>query len=121
MNSPPEPVSPATSTPSSGSPAPEEINFHPAENQAPSASFTSGLDRLLGNIIPGAKRRLPAGGSMSSTSARDPKSRKREDPRKFGGSSGPSWSEAPKREKDDLVDQNVVEHLRKQLGDPFLE
>ncbi|KDQ33047.1 hypothetical protein PLEOSDRAFT_1099030 [Pleurotus ostreatus PC15] len=121
MNSPPEPASPSTSTPSSGSPPPEEINFQVPESQS-SGSFAAGGDRAtLGPAGASSKRRLPAGGSFGNASSRDPKSRRRDDPRKYGSGGGPNWAEGPKREKEDLVDQHVVDLLRNQLGDPFLE
>ncbi|KAG9226542.1 hypothetical protein CCMSSC00406_0005791 [Pleurotus cornucopiae] len=130
MNSPPEPASPSTSTPSSGSPPPEEITFQVPESQS-SSSFAAGVGQLLSNFVGGSsnsgpagassKRRLPAGGSFGNASSRDPKSRRRDDPRKYGSGGGPNWAEGPKREKEDLVDQHVVDLLRNQLGDPFLE
>ncbi|EJF56637.1 hypothetical protein DICSQDRAFT_150290 [Dichomitus squalens LYAD-421 SS1] len=68
------------------------------------------------------KRRLPGGLMFGGSSARDPKSR-RKDVRPVGGGSywdhmGPGPSRAV---REDLVDSSLVEQLRHQFGDPFDE
>jgi len=67
-----------------------------------------------------SKRRLPGGSSFAAaSSSRDPKSRRREDPRRGGTWEGREGG--GKREKEELVDNQVVEYLRKEIGDPFNE
>ncbi|KAF8237712.1 hypothetical protein L208DRAFT_1356013 [Tricholoma matsutake] len=121
MNSPPEPGSPSISTPSSGSPPPDEIN--------PQSSNASRLMDLASHITASfsssSKRRLPGGSSFgASASNRDHKTRRRGDSGRnqaTGGSAG-NWDglKEGKKEKDEnLIDSHIVEHLRKEIGDPF--
>jgi hypothetical protein len=115
-----EPGSPAASTPSSGSPPPEEF---PEESQSKSSSWASTLTNALNprGLAPGKRRQPPAGSSVGS-SARDPKSRRREEGNVRKQSNGPGgavWGEG--KSKDELVDLALVERLRKELGDPFDE
>ncbi|KAJ3794746.1 hypothetical protein GGU11DRAFT_747690 [Lentinula aff. detonsa] len=138
MNSPIEPGSPTLSTPSSGSDV-EELNLTPS-----SSAFSAGLNALgatLSNAIPSSssKRRLNPG-SLSSRDPRDSKSRKRDNPHHHSkAQSGTAGTEGErererqgvrggnyevqkeKREKEELLDMGIVEFLRKELGDPFLE
>ncbi|KAJ3866757.1 hypothetical protein EV359DRAFT_62051 [Lentinula novae-zelandiae] len=140
MNSPIEPGSPTLSTPSSGSDV-EEISL------PPSSSFPSGLVinsiGSFGNTGPSSatssssKRRLNPG-SVSSRDPRDSKSRRRDNPhhhakgaggegererdRERQGGRGANYEmQKEKREKDELLDMGVVEFLRKEIGDPFVE
>jgi len=98
----------------------------------------------LSTASPAAKRRFPSG----SSNARDSKTRRREEPKR-GYSSQAGWDNASvnpkettaslmKRDKDEMLDNNLVEHLRKgvtvpsqyqdlyaelltEIGDPFLQ
>ncbi|KAF9469388.1 hypothetical protein BDZ94DRAFT_1244331 [Collybia nuda] len=127
MNSPPEPGSPSLSTPSSGSPPPEEINA-----QASGSTSTHLMNTITSHLTStfsgsSSKRRLPGGsGYGASSSNRDPKTRRRGDTgrgqggdRSGGGSNWDNSKETGRREKDDLVDNGIVEFLRKEIGDPF--
>ncbi|KAJ3785723.1 hypothetical protein GGU10DRAFT_190996 [Lentinula aff. detonsa] len=117
MNSPIEPGSPTLSTPSSGSDV-EELNLTPS-----SSAFSAGLNALGATLNP-----------------RDSKSRKRDNPHHHSkAQSGTAGTEGErererqgvrggnyevqkeKREKEELLDMGIVEFLRKELGDPFLE
>jgi len=66
------------------------------------------------SAVSSSKRRQPHG---ISNRDRDAKARRRE-PRHGGGVGG---GEPGKKEKDELVDMHIVEKLRKDIGDPFLE
>lgn len=114
MNS-PEPLSPTNSTPSSGSPPPEEINF-----QQPS-STTGYLSNLAGQLSTAfgrgsgssSKRRFPAGGSFGvGGSDRDPKTRKKTGESGRMGSQYDGLRES-KKEREDLIDTSTVDWLRK--------
>ena len=75
----------------------------------------------IGNLSGPSKRRLPQGSSFGATSsARDLKSRRRDrDRERERGEPGrPGWEKesggmGKKEPKDDLLDQSLVEHLRK--------
>jgi len=123
MNSPPDPGSPSPSTPSSGSPPPEEVNFQPNPGSSYLANFTSHISATFsGNS---SKRRLPAGSSFgAASSARDAKTRKRGESGRQNSSAaweGLKESAGGKKEKDELIDNALVEYLRKEIGDPFVE
>ncbi|KAF7352855.1 Phospholipid-transporting ATPase [Mycena venus] len=96
----------------------------PPEDHYPSSGATSTLLNLASHLTSSfsgspSKRRLPGGPSFAAASSnRDPKSRRREDPRRGGTWDG---KEGGKREKEELVDNHVVEYLRKEIGDPFNE
>ncbi|TFK36371.1 hypothetical protein BDQ12DRAFT_686799 [Crucibulum laeve] len=119
-----------TSTPSSGSPPNEEMNFQLPSN-ATAASHFINLTSQLANTFSGngsSKRRHPASSSFMSQSSRDPKSRRRGEPGRVGG--GSNWEAGQagqlkdamgKREKDELIDHQLVDLLRKEIGDPFIE
>ena len=104
MNSPLEPVSPSPSTPSSGSPPPDEIAIeNVASSSGPSHAPVSPSQ---------AKRRLATGHSAHS---RDLKTRKRDD----GASrrvveSGNTYVEVAGRERqrEDLADLELMEKLK---------
>ena len=114
MNSPPDPGSPSVSTPSSGSPPPDEIN--------PQSSNASRLMDLASHITSSfsssSKRRLPVGSSFASSSNRDHKTRRRGDSGRSMGASGGNWDglKEGKREKDELIDIHIVESLRKGIA-----
>ncbi|KAH9484486.1 hypothetical protein JR316_0003968 [Psilocybe cubensis] len=126
MNSPPDPGSPI-STESSGSPPAEmeESNF--PSSSGPTgylANLTSQISTAFGVGGSGSsKRRLPSGPGFSGASARDAKSRKRGDTSRSGTTQWEGSKEAigGKKEKDELIDNALVEQLRKDIGDPFLE
>ncbi|ESK96527.1 hypothetical protein Moror_7035 [Moniliophthora roreri MCA 2997] len=120
MNSPPDQDSPL-STPSSGSRTPDEIiTAQPSSSAGESAATRNMLQAVSSNLAQqSSKRRLHFG---SAPSNRDPKTRRRDDPRKGGGPE--FWGEGGKggkKEKDELLDQNIVDWLRKEIGDPFFE
>ncbi|KAF9447870.1 hypothetical protein P691DRAFT_670578 [Macrolepiota fuliginosa MF-IS2] len=123
MNSPPDPGSPTDSTSTSGTPPPEEVVS--GNVQAESRSSGLGLFQLANQITAtlsgSSKRRNPSGGpNANASAARDPKLRRR------GEGSRSTWeargeTQGSRKDKDELVDANIVEYLRKEVGDPFLE
>ncbi|KAH9943619.1 hypothetical protein B0H21DRAFT_823705 [Amylocystis lapponica] len=116
MNSPPELASPATSA-SSGSPSPDELSLSPRTFVEESVAVS-----LSQFIAPsGSKRRLPGGNAVPHRfSARDTKSRRREDIG-LGGRKNTygEGRDMTRSQKDDLVDYQLVEQLRADFGDPF--
>ncbi|KAF5358417.1 hypothetical protein D9756_001291 [Leucocoprinus leucothites] len=125
MSSPPDPGSPTDSTSTSGTPPPEEAV---SGNTQPESQSRSGLglfqlaNQISATFSGGAsKRRNPSGGSSSTAApARDTKLRRR------GEASRSTWdtrgeAPPPRKEKDELVDSNLVDFLRKEIGDPFYE
>ncbi|KAK7467655.1 hypothetical protein VKT23_004708 [Stygiomarasmius scandens] len=118
------------STPSSVTPPPEEAG---ASYAATSGNTSHLLNVVTSNLSSGGataspsqssgKRRLPGGGSFTSGSARDPKTRRRDDrePRKGMSGNGPWEKEGKKSKDEDLIDSQIVEQLRKDIGDPFLD
>ncbi|KAF8891368.1 hypothetical protein BD779DRAFT_1514873 [Infundibulicybe gibba] len=115
MNSPLEPGSPSPSTPSSGSPPPEEVN---PQASSGGASHLLNLASQVTSSLSGAssKRRLGGSGPSASTSNRDPKSRRRGESNRGGWDIGKDSGK-----KEDLVDSSLVDQLRKEIGDPFLD
>ncbi|KAL1744349.1 hypothetical protein HDZ31DRAFT_82757 [Schizophyllum fasciatum] len=100
MNSPPEPASPLHSAPSSEDEIEEmEIITTSKTPQAAGPSQASS-----------SKRRFAGGSAM-----RDAKSRRREDPARRGHHDGKEG----KKDKEDMVDNDFLESLRKDVGDPF--
>jgi len=146
MNS-PDPASPSASTASSGSPPPEETSPHvPTGNISYLSSLTSHITATFGGgpNSSSSKRRLPGGSSFAAaSSARDSKTRRRGEPGRSGNTAwdGGVKESGGKKEKDELLDQGLVEYLRKgmsvflfhpchvfnvfmkfsEIGDPFLE
>jgi hypothetical protein len=119
MNSPTDHGSPESS--SSGSPLPEEPS-----PVAGSSSYLSNFASHIGNFQGPSKRRLPQGSSFgAASSTRDPKTRRRGGERgepgrpggwekeSGGGGGGGGGGIGKKEPKDDLLDQGLVEHLRK--------
>ena len=114
MNSPVDHGSPESS--SSGSPPPEEAS--PVMSGSSYISNFAGHINTIGNFSGPSKRRLPQGSSFAAASStRDPKTRRRE----RGEPSRPGhvvWEKesgglGKKEPKDELLDQGLVEHLRK--------
>lgn len=115
MNSPPDPGSPTDSTSTSGTPPPEEAI--PGNVQTESRSSGLGLFQLANQITAtlsgSSKRRNPSSGpSGTASSARDSKQRRR------GDGSRSTWEtrgdvQGPRKEKEELVDANIVDYLRK--------
>ncbi|KAJ7228738.1 hypothetical protein GGX14DRAFT_71222, partial [Mycena pura] len=101
----------SSSSPASESPPPEE--------HYPSPGFLNLASQITASFSHSAsKRRLPGGSSFAAaSSSRDAKSRRREDPRRGGTWDGKEGG--AKREKEELVDGHIVDHLRKEIGDPF--
>lgn len=150
MNSPIDHGSPESS--SSGSPPPEDA---PVTGGSSYMSNFAGHINTIGSFSGPSKRRLPQGSSFAAASStRDPKTRRRERERERGEPSRAGhtvWEKesgglGKKEPKDDLLDQGLVEHLRKgvlfiyfslflwhvyfqyifniyflEIGDPFLE
>ena len=112
MNS-PGPASPSTSTPSSGSPPPEEASsYAPATGSSNYLSnLTSHITATLGTSSSSSKRRLPTGSSFGAAS-RDSKTRKRADPGRSAWGSG----KEPGAKKDDLLDPVLVDYLRRGMS-----
>jgi len=85
--------------------------------------FTNSLSNI-GTSSSTAKRRLPGGPSFGAASnTRDPKTRRTQEgkDRERRGGAGESWGEGKRKDKDELLDSNLVEQLRKEFGDPFLD
>lgn len=124
MNSPPDHGSPA-STSSSESPPPEEVSPAIGGGSSYLSNLTSHITNI-GNFSGPSKRRLPQGSSFgAASSTRDPKTRRRERERERGEPSRPghtAWEKEPgkKELKDDLLDQGLVDHLRKGVPRRFL-
>ena len=116
MNSPTDHGSPESS--SSGSPLPEEASPVAGSSSSYLSNFASHIT-TIGNFSSGpSKRRLPQGSSFgAASSTRDPKTRRRErgEPGRPGWEkeSGGGGNMGKKEPKDDLLDQGLVEHLRK--------
>ncbi|KAF9779167.1 hypothetical protein BJ322DRAFT_1088940 [Thelephora terrestris] len=116
MNSPPEPGSPSPTTPSSGSPPPDEL-------QLPSAGNTQELEDTSRFFASQSKKPSRTG------FLRGLKLRKKEDTAASGSgkqergaplSATSSWVEGTQRAmKEELVDQALVDHLKRKFGDPF--
>ncbi|KAG5643213.1 hypothetical protein DXG03_001331 [Asterophora parasitica] len=121
MNSPPDPGSPISTDTDSG---PEEVFQTQGPSGAPHFITTVARDITQSFISGGSKRRLPGSSNFgASSSSRDPKSRRRLDVGKSGGGAGGAslWEgqKESKREDKDVVDQHLVEFLRREIGDPF--
>ncbi|PFH51677.1 hypothetical protein AMATHDRAFT_2783 [Amanita thiersii Skay4041] len=91
---------------------------------------SGGAGAGAGSAASSVKRRQPH--PAHGSSARDAKSRKRGDHGRAGGSGaaggpGSNWDygkDGPggsRKDKDELVDVHVVDKLRRDLGDPFME
>ncbi|KAF9241163.1 hypothetical protein BU15DRAFT_45324 [Melanogaster broomeanus] len=144
MNS-PDPGSPI-STDTSGSPPPDESQFTNRDQQQmlniPNAQLFHNISSSLASGSGSSKRRLPGGSTFEGPSRRDPKLRRREDAmgpstssKRFvegqmaGGSVGPAGGTSfpsrvdygARRDKEELVDLSLVEQLRQDFGDPFLD
>ncbi|KAH0832082.1 hypothetical protein J3R83DRAFT_12990 [Lanmaoa asiatica] len=147
MNS-PDPGSPI-STDTSGSPPPDDFQFSNRDQQqilsAADARLLSNISSSLTSASGSSKRRLPGGSSSEGPQRRDPKSRRREDA--VGSASGsrrmiiegqvghmvgssvglgnntfqPRGDYASRRDKEELIDSSLVEQLRQDFGDPFLD
>ncbi|KAF9653357.1 hypothetical protein BDM02DRAFT_3107974 [Thelephora ganbajun] len=117
MNSPPEPGSPSPTTPSSGSPPPDEL-------QLPSIGNTQEPDTDTSRFFNSQSKRSARTGVLRSL-----KPRKKEDTIiSTGGkqergaplSATSSWVEGTQRTmKEELVDQGVADQLKRRFGDPF--
>ncbi|KAI6030899.1 hypothetical protein F5J12DRAFT_803759 [Pisolithus orientalis] len=141
MNS-PEPSSPVSSDSSAGTPPPDD--FQSSVNNRDQQRILTAINTQPLSVGPmqsptgSSKRRLPVGSFHEGPSLRDAKSRRREDaasssrrhavdnqgqhPSTAPGPSGQIRSDyIPRRDKDDLVDTGLVEQLRKEFGDPFIE
>ncbi|KAG6885890.1 hypothetical protein C0993_008409 [Termitomyces sp. T159_Od127] len=118
MNS-PDPGSPISTD--TESPPPEEINAQPSS----SSNFGAHLvNQITQTFAGGSKRRLPGGTSVGGpTVMRDPKMRRKIEQGKGTNVSlaNATWdgSKETKREERELVDHNLVDYLRKEIGDPF--
>jgi hypothetical protein len=117
MNSPPEPGSPSPTTPSSGSPPPDEL-------QLPSAGNTQELDTDTSHFFPQSKRTTRATAFL-----RGLKLRKKEDATSSGSGkqergaplvSTSNWVEGTQRAmKEELVDQAVADQLKRSTKSPL--
>ncbi|EKM51625.1 uncharacterized protein PHACADRAFT_261875 [Phanerochaete carnosa HHB-10118-sp] len=114
----PEPGSPISRS-SSGSPMPDEPPYLLTSELASFMSSSRGESYLSGG-----KRRLP----MGSVSSSGTKSRRREEApgRRTGG--GGVWQQTEIRDytggraqREELVDQHIVDNIRTDWGDPFDE
>lgn len=123
MDSPTEPGSPSPSTPSSGSPPPDELEQMQAISRGNTllGKFTNSFSGGSSSASP-SKRRLPGGSSFAAASnTRDTKSRRREDTGssgrdkdRRGGGDREGWGDGKgRKDKDELVDGTLVAHLRR--------
>ncbi|KAI0056275.1 hypothetical protein BV25DRAFT_1921102 [Artomyces pyxidatus] len=117
MNSPPEPASPISSASTDSLPLDRE-ELQPAEAQLaaiPSSSQSGTAAESTTTKIAG-KRRLPISTGKASNN-RDSKSRRREEagPRKG------VWDSKEGRQKEDLIDVQISDTLKRRIGDPFDE
>ena len=114
-----EPISPSPSTPSSGSPPPEEeANFNSQSSGSYLYNLASHVTTALGrgSAAPSSsKRRLPGSSYATVLSDRDPKARKKSGDAGRSNSQyeGPREVAARKDHKDELVDGSTVEWLRR--------
>ncbi|KAF9478484.1 hypothetical protein BDN70DRAFT_879920 [Pholiota conissans] len=121
MNSPPDPDSPLSST-SAESPQPEDIIAN--DPVVPTNYGNQVSSSIAGSVS--SKRRFPSGAFGSAGSVRDAKTRRRGESGRSGGGST-TWegmkegTSGGKKEKDELIDTAMVDFLRKEIGDPFLE
>jgi len=115
------------STDSESSPPPEEVATQPANA---SHHLLSDFASQIQKSLQGSKRRLPGGSGFGGSSNRDHKTRRRGDHNRGAGASASSntaaWAESTldkgkPREERELVDTNLVDQLRKEIGDPFNE
>ncbi|KAJ3822146.1 hypothetical protein EV361DRAFT_921839 [Lentinula raphanica] len=139
MHSPIEPGSPTLSTPSSGSDV-EDLTLSPSTSTLSTdpntLGFTNALGVTLSSVISSSTKRRLNPGSRSGRDARDSKSRRKDAPAHYPGKGhivgdgdrekqgmrgGGYDMQKEKREKEEMIDMNVVEYLRKEIGDPFLE
>ena len=125
MNSPIDHGSPESS--SSGSPPPEEASSPVISSGNYASNSASHNIPTIGNLSgPPSKRRLPQGSAFAAgSSSRDLKSRRRDREQRERDRGEPSrpghpgWEKesggvgGKKEPKDDLLDQGLVEHLRK--------
>ncbi|KAI6039359.1 hypothetical protein EDC04DRAFT_2603323 [Pisolithus marmoratus] len=141
MNS-PEPSSPVSSDSSAGTPPPDD--FQSPVNGRDQQRILTAVNTQQLTMGPmqsptgSSKRRLPVGSFHEGPSLRDAKSRRREDatsgsrrhttdnqgqhPSTAGGPPAQVRGEyISRREKEDLVDVGLVEQLRKEFGDPFID
>lgn len=133
-------LSPAVSTPSTGSPAPEEVNFQPPSGSDKGflGSLTSQLTSFASGGSSSKRQRLGGSSYAATTGARDPRSRRRENSGRADTGHWDGKGPGGKRDKDELLDQNLVDYLRKgelrsssgfsctyvhlaEIGDPFQE
>ncbi|KIK91594.1 hypothetical protein PAXRUDRAFT_13706 [Paxillus rubicundulus Ve08.2h10] len=145
MNS-PDPGSPI-STDTSGSPPPDDFQFTNRDQQhmlnIANAQFPSNISSSFTPNASSSKRRLPGGSTSEGPLRRDPKSRRREEamgtatgskriiiegqgPHIVSSSVGPTSFQSrgdygSRRDKEELVDIPLVEQLRQDFGDPFLD
>lgn len=119
MNSPIEPDSPASSASSDTQPGEETANI-PSISIGPTVG--SQTHAIFARATASTKRRLPSGAGHS-TSARDSKSRRKEN---LGGSKKhplvSDWVEgkaSESRQKEDFIDGQLSEALKKIIQDPF--
>ncbi|KAF8912177.1 hypothetical protein CPB84DRAFT_1820841 [Gymnopilus junonius] len=113
MNSPPDPGSPSPSTPSSGSPPPEEVNFQPVNaGRSYIENLTSQISTAFTGGSSSSKRRLPTGpfGRDAKTRRRGEASRQNTTSAIWDGIKEPTGG---KKDKDELIDPALVEYLRK--------
>lgn len=120
MNSPPDPGSSTDSSSTSGTPSQEEVthgSIQPdVQIQLPSGPGFFQIANQITAFAGASKRRNPSSGSSGSSgpaaSARDTKLRRRGDASRSTLETRVE-TQAPRKEKDELVDTNIVEFLRK--------
>ncbi|KAF8478119.1 hypothetical protein DFH94DRAFT_753801 [Russula ochroleuca] len=117
MNSPLEPASPASSsTESLEDDAPMSHEYAASANTHEKAERSGFISNTFAFAKSVAKRRLPSG-TTKTTSNRDSKARRREEGSQRKG--GASDRRDPNKGKDDLLDVQLFELLKKKIGDPL--
>jgi len=117
MNPPPDPGSSTDSSSTSGTPSQEEVthgSIQPdVQIQLPSGPGFFQIANQITAFAGASKRRNPSSGSSGpAASARDTKLRRRGDASRSTLETRVE-TQAPRKEKDELVDTNIVEFLRK--------
>jgi hypothetical protein len=111
----PGPISPGLSTPSTGSPPPEEIIYQPSgeSDKGFLGSLTSQLTSFAGGGSSSKRQRIGGSSYAATSGARDPRSRRRENSGRADTGHWDGKGPGGKRDKDELLDQALVDYLRK--------
>jgi len=119
MNSPPEPASPVSSASSDSVVLDDDMQIIDDVSPTLAIIASSATATVSDSTRTQAKRRLPQSAGAASRD-RDPKARRRED---SGLSSGKGDAKdnfhSGRGQREDWLDLQLAEHLRRTIGDPF--